>query len=100
MNLVIMKKGIILFLAMLLMANYLPAQKYGYRFQSEFIELHPTRDAVTLIQTHSGESLALAAKDLSQPTYIMDTSHWVPGVYVIRAFTGGDVIFAKKIIVK
>ena len=38
--------------------------------------------------------------DLSQPTFIMDTSHWEPGVYVIRAFTGGDVIFAKKIIVK
>ena len=81
MNLVIMKKGIILFFAMLLMANYLPAQKYGYRFQSEFIELHPTRDAVTLIQTHSGESLALAAKKDNGESVCQRIS---PDMYVVN----------------
>lgn len=65
-----MKKGIILFLAMLLMANYLPAQKYGYRFQSEFIELHPTRDAVTLIQNTAENLLPLLPKRITGNLFV------------------------------
>ena len=39
-------------------------------------------------------------EELSQPTYTLNTSQWEPGVYVVRGFTGGDVIFAEKICVK
>ena len=59
---------------MLLLANYLSAQKYGYRFQSEFIELCPTNEGVSLVQTRNGESLELESEKENKASVIQKIS--------------------------
>ena len=66
--------------------------------KKELKEKHNPQWTVDAINAKTG--VKTLESEVSSSTFTMDTSHWVPGVYVIRAFTGGDVIFAKKIIVK
>ena len=89
-----MKKGYILLALVLLLANYLQAQKYGYRFQSEFIELRPT-EGESLVQTFNGESLALESKKESKVSAIQRISSDLYFVSDTKSVKGSDIYISE-----